>query len=143
SHDFTWVGKLSTPGVFNVGNAAVTPDIFVRDYRKRVNSLFGQAEFGYEDFAFLTVTGRNDWSSTLPEENNSYFYPSVSGSFIFTDAIAAFAESELLSYGKLRASWALAGNDTEPYRLSNTYLADEIWAGNPTFTVPNDLLNAN
>src|SRR5690606_2004768 len=99
--------------------------------------------FGFNNIAFVTVTGRNDWSSTLPEGNNSYFYPSVSGSFIFSDAIPALQESSFLNYGKLRASWARVGNDTDPYQLRNTYLADEIWEGNPTVTVPNALLNAD
>jgi hypothetical protein len=135
THDYTWVSALATPGIFNVGNAATTPDRYVRRYEKRVNSLYGQTEFGYNNFAFLTLTGRNDWSSTLPEENNSYFYPSVSGSLVFSDAIPALQESSFLSYGKLRASWARVGNDTDPYQLRNTYLADEIFEGTPTFTV--------
>lgn len=142
TQDYTWVGSLATPGIYNVGNAATTPDRFTRLYEKRVNSLYGQAEFGYNNFAFITFTGRNDWSSTLPEDNNSYFYPSVSGSFVFTDAIPALQGNSTLSYGKLRASWARVGNDTDPYRLRNTYVADEIWDGNPTFTVPGALLNA-
>ena len=67
TQDYVWVGKLTTPGINNVANAATTPTQYARRYERRVNSLYGQAELGYRSFAFLTVTGRNDWSSTLPE----------------------------------------------------------------------------
>ena len=137
------MGRLATPGIFNVGNASVPPDSYVRMYDKRVNSLYGQVLVGYEDYLFATVTGRNDWSSTLPEQSRSYFYPYVSGSFVFSDAVGSLRESDRLSYGKLRASWARAGNDTDPYLLRNTYVASEIWEGSPTFTVPGALQNAD
>ncbi len=67
---------------------------------------------------FLTLTTRSDWSSTLPEDNNPFVYPSVSGSFVFTDA---FDLPDVLSYGKVRASWAEIGGDTDPYRTKLTY----------------------
>ncbi len=86
--------------------------------QKRINSIYGSAEFSYRDFAFVTVTGRNDWSSTLPSDNNSYFYPSVSGSLVFSDIINL---PSFLSFGKLRASWAQVGGDTDPYRLNLSY----------------------
>ncbi len=85
---------------------------------KQVNSLFGTAEFDFRDYLFLELTGRNDWSSTLPEENNSFFYPGVSSSFIFTDA---FDVPEVLSSGTVRASYAEVGGDTDPYQLNLTY----------------------
>ena len=138
--DYTWVGELATPGIYDVSNAAGTPSRTTFLARQRVNSLYGQAEFGYNDFLFLTATGRNDWSSTLPEDNRSYFYPSVSGSLVFSDVVPALQGP--LSYGKLRASWALVGNDTNPYSLRNTFIADEIWEGSPSFTVPGQLANA-
>jgi TonB-linked SusC/RagA family outer membrane protein len=144
-HDYVWVGDLATPSIYNVSNAASTPQSFVRSYRKRVNSMYGQAELGYNNYAFLTVTGRNDWSSTLPEENRSFFYPSVSASFVFSDAIASLRESTTLSYGKLRASWARVGSDTDPYALRNAYTTTgaEIWEGKPSFTIPGALANPN
>lgn len=85
---------------------------------RQVNSLYGSAEFSYKDYLFLSLTGRNDWSSTLPLENNSYFYPSVSASLVFSDA---FQMPAWLSFGKIRASWAEVGGDTDPYRLALTY----------------------
>ena len=85
---------------------------------KQINSLFGSAEFSYRDFFFLTATARNDWSSTLPTDNNSYFYPSVSASLVFSDA---FDTPDWLSFGKIRAGWAEVGGDTDPYQLALTY----------------------
>lgn len=86
--------------------------------QKRINSIYGSAEFSFRDYLFLTVTSRNDWSSTLPKDNNSYFYPSISGSFVFSDA---FNMPSWMTFGKVRASWAEVGGDTGPYRLNLTY----------------------
>jgi TonB-linked SusC/RagA family outer membrane protein len=141
-HNYTWVRDLATPGVFDVSNAAETPDLFTHLDRKRVNSLLGQVDLGFNDFLYLTLTGRNDWSSTLPEANRSYFYPSVSTSFVFSDAIPFFQQTPL-TYGKLRASWARVGNDTDPYQLRNIFVAGRIFAAMPTFTIPGRLRNAN
>lgn len=141
--DYTWVGDLAAPGIFDVSNAAITPDPFSNNSRKRVNSLYGQVDLGFNDFLFVTATGRNDWSSTLPEDNNSYFYPSVSASLVFSDAVPSLRNSGWMDYGKLRASWAQVGNDTDPYQLVNTYAADEIFNGLPTFTIPDALRNSD
>lgn len=85
---------------------------------EQIRSFLGSAAFTYDDYLFLTVTGRSDWSSTLPEENLPFFYPSVSGSLVFTDV---FTVPDWFSYGKLRASWAEVGGDTDPYQLFLTY----------------------
>ncbi len=90
------------------------------DLRKEVNSIYGFANFAYKDYLFLDITGRNDWSSTLPEDNNSYFYPSFTGAFIFTKAFENI-KSKALSFGKLRASYAEVGGDTNPYQTGLTY----------------------
>jgi len=89
------------------------------DYsKKRVNSLLGNATIGYKSMAYLDVTARNDWSSTLPSDNRSYFYPSLSLSGIMTEM---FKLPKEISYWKIRGSWAKVGNDTDPYRLANVY----------------------
>lgn len=85
--------------------------------RKRLMGLYGEARVGYKSMAYLSVTGRNDWSSTLPIDNRSYFYPSVTGSFVFTEVIP---KNNVLSFGKIRASWAEVGKDTNPYELTTT-----------------------
>ncbi len=88
--------------------------------RKQINSLYAFVNFAYKDWAFLDITGRNDWSSTLPSANNSYFYPSVSASWVFSNQFENW-KSKYFSYGKLRASYAEVGGDTDPYNLSRTF----------------------
>jgi TonB-linked SusC/RagA family outer membrane protein len=80
--------------------------------QRRLMSAFGQATFDYKDLLFLTVSGRNDWTSTIPKGANSFFYPSVSTSFIFTDAFPSMGRHMT---GKLRAAWAEVGKDARPY----------------------------
>jgi TonB-linked SusC/RagA family outer membrane protein len=80
--------------------------------QRRLVSAFGQAQLGYKELAFLTVTGRNDWTSTIPVERNSFFYPSVQGAFILSDAIPSIGK---LMTAKLRASYAEVGRDARPY----------------------------
>jgi TonB-linked SusC/RagA family outer membrane protein len=133
---------LVIPGTFNIGNSAVTPQVSARESQRRVNSTYGQAQFSWDNYLFADVTGRNDWSSTLPDGNNSYFYPSVSGSFVFTDAFPALRGSKLLSYGKLRGSWATVGTDASPYQLDVTYSAGTPFGSIPRFSVPNAIPNA-
>ena len=79
----------------------------------RVNSVYFTADFGWRNQVFLNVTGRNDWFSTLAPESNSYFYPSVTLSWVFSDS---FKHGENFTFGKLRASWASASNGTSPYQ---------------------------
>lgn len=135
-----YVSSLITPHIYSIENSSVPP--ISTDYisKKRVNSVLGQAEVGYNNYAFLTLTGRNDWSSTLPENSRSYFYPSVSGSFVFSDAFDL--GSGWMDYGKLRASWARVGNDTDPYQLRNSFVASDVFNGFPTFAEPNQLPNS-
>ncbi|TFH36181.1 MAG: TonB-dependent receptor, partial [Bacteroidia bacterium] len=84
---------------------------------KIVNSVYGSAMVSYDNFLFLEATARNDWSSTLPKDNWSYFYPSLSASVLFSELID-FAP---MDYGKLRVSWAQVGADTDPYQLQNAF----------------------
>jgi len=142
-NEYTEVLNLTAPDLFNLGNRAEDPYATVYRTDKRVNSVYGQANFGYRDMFFVDVTGRNDWSSTLPEGNNSYFYPSVSGSVILTDVFPSFDLANTLSFAKLRASWARVGNDADPYQLRNTYTSLAPFGGVPTFTVPNTIANSD
>ena len=93
-------------------------------YEKEIQSLYAFANVGYRNFLFLDLTARNDWSSTLPASNRSYFYPSVSASWVITsmlDEMGVSYNKDFLDYGKFRASWALVGKDTDPYQLLTTY----------------------
>ncbi|MDR0582308.1 MAG: SusC/RagA family TonB-linked outer membrane protein [Prevotellaceae bacterium] len=106
------------PGIQSISNYsthAVEPAL----YRKQINSLYGAVNLAYNDFAFVDFTLRNDWSSTLSPENRSYLYPSVSGSFIFSNCF--HLEGAVFSFGKFRASWAKVGGDTDPYQLNLNY----------------------
>jgi outer membrane receptor protein involved in Fe transport len=135
------VSRLTAPGIYSIDNAAVTP--IPSDYysEREIRGLFGALSLNYKGWFNLDLTGRNDWSSTLPEGENSYFYPSVSTAFLFSDALGL--RSNLLSSGKLRASWARVGNDAEPYELVSVMSASTPWAGQAMFSVPNQLANAD
>jgi len=113
-----YVKDLITPGVYKLSNGVAAPITTFTERNKRVNSVYGTATLSYDNKIFLDVTGRNDWSSTLPSGNNSFFYPSVSTSFILSDL---FRLPEQISFAKLRASWAQVGNDTAPYKTAKYY----------------------
>ncbi len=88
--------------------------------KKKIHSVYGSASFSYQNFAYLDITGRNDWSSTLPKDNWSYFYPSASLSLILSQLMHV----DRLDFAKVRVSWANVGSDTGPYQLLNSYSLD-------------------
>ncbi|MEI8225073.1 MAG: SusC/RagA family TonB-linked outer membrane protein [Bacteroidota bacterium] len=135
--------ELAVPGVYNVANSAVTPTTSNRYTSKRINSLYGFGQVAYKNALFLDYSMRNDWSSALPSENNSYFYPAVSLSAVITDLLGI--KSDVLSFAKARASWAQVGGDTDPYSLAPTVAFGEGWnAGTKllNLAVPNTLPDA-
>jgi TonB-linked SusC/RagA family outer membrane protein len=138
-----WIGtdKLVTPGVYNASNAATAYRPVQYDERRQINSLYGTTQFAFNDYFFVDVTGRNDWSSTLPKGKNSYFYPSVSSSLVFTDVVPALKLGGALSYGKLRGAWTRVGSDANPYLLTLTYTSADAYFGQPRFAVPNTVTN--
>lgn len=111
--------QLTVDELYTFSNAATVTNSNTSN-KKRIIGVFGEIGLSYKNFLFVNATGRNDWSSTLPVENRSYFYPSIASSFIFTEVIPA---SNILSYGKLRASWANVGSGTDPYQLAFDYSA--------------------
>ena len=124
-----WGYNFTTPGTISFNNIATGNKFFTDGTtRKRLVGAYGEVGVSYRDLVYLTATGRNDWSSTLPLENRSYFYPSVSGSFIFTQLLP---RNTILSFGKLRASWAQVGKDANPY-ATLTYVNTPISIGNFT-----------
>lgn len=92
--------------------------------KRRLVGLYGDLMVDYENMLFLNITARNDWTSTLPQGNNSFFYPSVNLSFVFTEA---FDMPDVLTFGKLRASWAKVGKDTDPYLIGQTYTSPAVY----------------
>ena len=111
---------------------------------RRLYGFFAEYGASYNNYAFLTATIRNDHSSTLPAANNSYFYPSVSGSFIFTEAFKL--PTNILSFGKIRANVAKVGKDADPYQVFTSYnFAVQYYNASPISAtrLPSTLSNAN
>jgi TonB-linked SusC/RagA family outer membrane protein len=108
------------PTRVTVSNLADPQQSYTPLQEKKVNSLYAAASLSFRDYLFLDVTGRNDWSSTLSADNRSYFYPSVSMSFIPTQAFDLSATP--FNFLKVRGSWAQVGNDTSVYQLNETYI---------------------
>ncbi len=133
-------GGLIIPNYYNLKNAA---SVKVENYRyhKRVASVYASASLGYKDYLFLDGTLRNDWSSTLPTDNYSYLYPSVTGSFVFSE-LDPLKDLSWLSFAKVRLGWAQVGNDTDPYQLAKVYDVEQAFSGIPSYTRPDELANA-
>ncbi|MDB2385674.1 SusC/RagA family TonB-linked outer membrane protein, partial [Polaribacter sp.] len=128
---------LTIPELFDPGN--VESNVPFKNYAKRrILGVFSDLTLTYKEWLTLNATARNDWSSTLPQGGNSYFYPSVALSFIFTEAFNI--DSAFLSYGKLRANWANVGSDTGAYQLDFLYSPQSSWYGqfSTTGTFPFD-----
>lgn len=111
--------NLVVDGLYTYPNAKTTSPSN-RSYTKRLTGLFFDLGFSYKSMLYVNITGRNDWSSTLPKENRSYFYPSVSGSFIFTELMD---DNDILNFGKVRVNYANVGSDEDPYQLAFQYEA--------------------
>jgi TonB-linked SusC/RagA family outer membrane protein len=130
------VDGLIIPGVYKLSNGVSNPLMNTNYLNKKVHSVYGFASLAWKDRIFLDITGRNDWSSTLPVQNNSFFYPSVSSSFILNEL---FTLPAAVTYAKLRLSAAQVGNDTDPYKTSKYYGISEFPG---SASVPTTLHNA-
>ncbi len=120
--------NFKASGVYNISNCQTVSNSEYLE-RKEIQSVYFTGQVGYKNYLFLDVTGRNDWSSTLGVNNYSFFYPSVSTSFIFTEAIKSIPP-DILAFGKLRASWAQVGNDSSPYLTTSGYaLTTDTYGG--------------
>lgn len=124
-----WGYNFTTAGTISFSNMATTNQFFKdATTKKRLVGGYGEIGVSYKDLLYLTATGRNDWSSTLPVENQSYFYPSLSGSFVFSQLLPG---NSVLSFGKIRASWAQVGKDANAY-ATLTYVNPPISIGSFT-----------
>ncbi len=134
------LGGLLTPGLYSLDNSVnAIPFPDERDEQVGVNSAFASLNLDYNDLLFLTLTGRADQSSTLPRENNTYFYPSVSASINFSE----FIEADILSFGKLRASYARVGNSAPPLSLQNSFIRLQNFGNATSFRLPSTRKNPN
>ena len=120
-------------GIDNVGNTQEQTASETKSLR-RLWAIYADALLSYKNYAFLNLTLRNDHSSTLPVENNSYYYPAVTGSFVFTDAFEM--NQDILNFGKVRIAWGKVGNDAGPYYVDGTYLQDTPFGGRPIMLLP-------
>jgi TonB-linked SusC/RagA family outer membrane protein len=128
-------GGLSSPDYFDIAASISRPDVSRSYQRKIVNSVYGKASVGFKDMLFVEATLRNDWSSALPVDENSYLYPSVSTSFIFTELLKTSSVSNWLSYGKIRASYASVGSDLGPHQLDIAIANGSFYGTNPSVAI--------
>jgi TonB-linked SusC/RagA family outer membrane protein len=112
-------GQLVVPDLFSLNNGVSSPSVGEGFNERRINSMYGSVQLNYGGYLFIDATFRNDWSSTLSKTNRSFFYPSVSLAYVYTDMFKSLPS--WLSYGKLRVSYAQVGNDLPAYQLYNTY----------------------
>ena len=109
---------LVIPGVYMLANGIGNPSTRITDRNKNLNSVYGLASLSWKNKVFLDVTGRNDWSSTLPVQNNDFFYPSISNSIVWSELLRL---PKAVSFAKTRLSFAQVGNDTDPYQNRKYY----------------------
>ena len=124
------VSELTVPDLFWLGNSSESNRSVSQTLNHRkTNSLYGTLGLNYDGWAFLDITGRNDWSSTLSKNNRSFFYPSVSASWVISDMINNRGKGmpEWFTYAKARVSYAQVGNDLSPYQLYNVYSVGSIY----------------
>lgn len=137
--DYMGGSILTVPGLYRISNIPLASlQVSNGSNKKEIYSVYGMASMGYKNMLYLDLTARNDWSSTLPAENRSYFYPSASLSWL---ANYTFSLPKSISLLKFRAGWAQVGNDAAPYQLVPT-LGTGTWGSLITTNVPGTLLNA-
>lgn len=133
--------RLAVPDLYTLTNSRDPLTSSNTLSRLRVYSAYASAQFGYKNYAYLNVTARNDWSSTLPSSNRSYFYPSFNGSLILSELFNL--KGNTLDFLKLRGGWSEVGNDADPYQLNTVYDFQTAFDGNPIQTSSKRKLNEN
>ncbi len=142
---------LIIPGYYSLNNSVERPNVSVVDpiteasnprFRKQVNSLLAKLSLSYNNIFFLDVTGRNDWSSTMPSNTNSFFYPSVGASVVMSEFFETLPS--WLDFWKVRGSWTVAKTDLGIYATNNTYnTSTGVWNGLNTASYPGSIINAS
>ena len=126
---------IMVPGIYNITNTRDVVTLNGGFSQRRLYAGFADISLSYKNWLFLNLVGRNDWSSTLPKENRSYFYPAISTSFMFTEAFGI--QNDILSSGKVRLSRAQVGHDADPYSLTDVFYLGDPFNGKFTLTTPN------
>ena len=120
SYLYGHVENLTIPTFFDLSNSSERPEVSQNTQKRRLYGIYGQAELAWKNMVYLTLTARNDWSSTLPKENRSFFYPGVTASFLFSELLQNDLK-KTISFGKLRAAWGKTGNDADVYMTQSIY----------------------
>ena len=132
--------EIINRGIFDIGNTKSQTAGESYSLRRKWG-LFADILLSYDNWAFLNLSGRNDVSSTLPKANRSFFYPAVSASVVFTEALGI--QSDVLNFGKVRASWAKVGNDADPYYNNGTFVTANPYMGQGIMELPTTLYDEN
>lgn len=127
---------INVPGFYSLNASVDKPSTSSGIRRQQINSLYGKATFSWDDTYFIDVTGRNDWSSTLSPENSSYFYPSVAGSAVLSEA---FSLPKWWDFLKVRGSWTMTKTPAGIYDISNAYSIYDTWNDWKAATYPSTL----
>ena len=138
---YTDAASLTIPGFYNVSNGTVFTGSGETSTLRRLVGYYGQLSLNYNNYLFVELSGRADQSSTLPQANNTYFYPSAAVSFVPTDAFKL--NSDILSYAKVRASLARVGRDADPYLLNSVYVSQSYGNNVASITFPLSIAGAN
>jgi len=134
---------ILVPGLYNLSNAGITPTFTNSERHSAVNSSYGSAIATFNHYWTVEVTGRNDWSSTLPKANASYFYPSVNTSLVLSEMFPSLTRNGVLSFLKLRGGIARVGADADPYQLQTLYIgSSNKFNGLPLYRLDNRSANA-
>lgn len=135
-------GGISVPGFYSLSASVERPDVSRAINEKALYSAYGKFGLSWKNGVYIDVTGRNDWSSTLPSSSRSYFYPSVSGSFLPTSFFNPI--EDILDFWKLRASWTIAKKDMDVYAINSVFnVSTDVWDGQSTATYPSKLRDPN
>lgn len=121
---YGYITSIDVANYYNLSNSLTDPVAEQYKRKRRLGGVFASADLAFKNYAFITATARNDWSSTLPKANNSFFYPGITGSFVFTDF---FDEKDInldpLSFGKIRLAYGHTGNDADPYQIYSVFVS--------------------
>ena len=121
-----FITDLVLPYFYNLSNTAGLKEATTDVTQRRLVGAYGQVDLSFKNYLFLTLTARNDWSSTLPKDNNSFFYPGANLSLVLTDAVPSI-QSNILSFAKIRASIGQTGNDADPYSIKSVFIPADIY----------------
>lgn len=135
--------ELRIPNFFYINNSNSRLEGETTDYQRKTNSLYGMLQLNYDGWAFLDVTARNDWASTMSKANRSYFYPSVSLSWVISDMLNKYSKPlpSWIDFVKVRGSWAEVGNGLEEYQLKTGYTVSKDPSGLIITNLDNNLYN--